>query len=201
MGAYRLEDFDSETRERSSLETLKADMLERERNDAYARGFKDGVTVTRDAVETETNKLLSAIASVAADLKVGHDEACQTVLTSTGPLIDAVIRMLSPKLAETAFPQLLLENVVAACRNSVGGQVAVVVPTGQAALLDNIGEAMDVTLGITESPELEANTARISWAGGTDRIDMNLMLSTIEAELDRFLEEIAQQKQGGDGHV
>jgi len=151
MVAYRLDNFDGEDRNRGGLETIKADILERERNDAYARGFKDGVAVTRDAVETETNKLLSAIAEAAAD------------------------------------PEILREHVLSACRRVSEGEVIVEVAPGQAALLENIGSDMEVRLGISETPGLDENTARIHWAGGTDRIDMSLTLAAIENELEQFV--------------
>lgn len=187
MVAYRLDNFDGEDRNRGGLETIKADILERERNDAYARGFKDGVAVTRDAVETETNKLLSAIAEAAADLKISHEEACLGVMRSTAPVIDAVIDLLAPRLAATSFPEILREHVLSACRRVSEGEVIVEVAPGQAALLENIGSDMEVRLGISETPGLDENTARIHWAGGTDRIDMSLTLAAIENELEQFV--------------
>lgn len=187
MGAYQLETFDASTRPRGGLAEIQSDILEKEKNEAYARGFKDGVSVTRDAIETEKNRLFSAVAERANDLQIIHSEASHAVLASAAPLVDAILRTVAPHLARSNFQKVILEHVEAACRKASDGQMTVVVAPGQAALAEDLSAREEARIAVIEDASLGPYQANIHWDGGVDKIDVIRMVDDVGAALDAFL--------------
>ena len=189
MGAYKFETFDAEQqRPRNGIDGLRSDILERERNDAYAKGFKDGVNVTNDALETERNKLLSSIAEMLNDRSFTHKEASQGVLRSIGPLIDAVLRRTAPTIAGSAFHATLSDLVTTACKRATATDVKLIVPHGQGEALAAQLTPLHPNLVVVEDSGNGPREARIIWDGGNDHIDMDAIIGDIDKKLTEFLQ-------------
>lgn len=188
MGAFKLETFDATEDPGSGLSGLRSDILERERNEAYARGFKDGVNVTNDSIENEQNRLLSAIAEQIADRNFTHEEASQAVLRSIAPLIEMVIRKTAPTIAGSSFHVTLTDMVISACKRSVSGGVRLEVPVGQGQAMAALFAARELDLTVAENPDFAPREARLNWDGGTDMLDLDRVVTEIDTCLTEFLQ-------------
>lgn len=186
MGVYRLETFETPQKEHEKLAALRSELLENARNEAYAKGFKDGVNVTNAAIETERNKLLGVIREAASDLMITHDEASNAITRSMAPLVSSVIRALAPHLARTGFQQLLIDQVQTACASANGAEVLVEVPETAAELLTPDLFGADAKLRVVPRKDFAESQARICWAGGNDRIDLDATAQEIMRSLDLF---------------
>lgn len=188
MGAYKLETFDANEKPAGGLNGLRTDILERERNEAYGRGFKDGVNVTNDAIENERNRLLASISEMIGDRNFTHEEAAQKIMRSLSPLIDVVIRRVAPALAGTSFHATLDDLVTTACKRATNGGVILQVPAGQGSVFEAHFADRDLDLSVTENHDFGPREARVDWDGGTDSIDLDKIVSEIDHKLNEFLQ-------------
>jgi len=65
----------------------RSKLKERERSATYAKGFKDGVNVTKNSIEIEKTKLLAQLNEKLSDLDITNELATVTVMKSLHPLI------------------------------------------------------------------------------------------------------------------
>ncbi len=188
MGAFKYETILPQSRSQGSLVELKTGMLEKERNASYAKGFKDGVNVTKDAVEVETNRLLSRISEDLSDLQFTNEQACATVMKSVRPLIEIILEQLAPE----TLRQKLLEQSDAALGEIFCGYKGVAVDIEAAPnlipALQDLCRARGFDVELHENAALHDLEVRLNWQDGFDHLDMDEMRRTIGAKLNDYVE-------------
>ncbi len=183
MGAFKLETFEIAPSGGSALDGYRNAIIERERNEAYAQGFKDGVEVTSKAVDVERNRRLAALQDALADRQLTHDEATKTIEASLSPLLAEFIKSVAPSLLASEFNQTMLDQLTTAVRASNGAGVKLVASSQHiedlAAEIEQLGIKVEKTPHELEDPYY----AEIHWAGGVDKISMSAALEELNALL------------------
>lgn len=186
MTALKLETFEITESGGSPLQQLRSDILERERNDAYANGFKDGVNVTKDAVNAEQNRLLASIAEMISDTQISRQESGTIALRSLLPLVQAMVTHLSPHLARSEFPQVVAATIAKARQKVDGADLRLRVAS------DRVDEATAVFSETHPTIEVEADAtlsglqAGVDWADGSDTIDFDGFIADLDDVLRQF---------------
>lgn len=194
MGAFKLETFEVATAN-DSLDGLRSSVLERERNEAYAQGFKDGVDVTSAAIDAEKNQRLAIIESALSELHVTHDLAARSIEASLAPLMSSFLSSAAPSLCDASLLDTVCDQVETAFRSTNRGGVRII---ARPDLVDDLKqEFLDRSLVVdidTERPPKEGYEAEIFWAGGVDVISMNATLDDLYAQIFEHFSQYAQGK-------
>ena len=188
MSAVKLETFALPANGTPSLEQFRSDLLERERNEAYANGFKDGVNVTKDAVNAEQTRLLAVISECLSDAQISRQEVHASVIRSLQPMMDALISHLAPKLVDSGFTAAIVSAVSRANEAEFGGELRLRVNGAQVEMVTAALSDCSTQPQIIADPALGAFEAQLDWADGFDTIDLRRFLSEIDAALAEFHE-------------
>lgn len=187
MGAFKFETIAPENASGGGLSDIRSEILERERNSAYAKGFKDGVNVTKDALELENNRLMLSINETLSDLQITAEQASGTVMRSLGPLIETIISHLAPEVLR----QKLIEAAEQTLTNIFDGltqeNVIVEAPPDLVEAAERICAQHGFELRIKENQKLHDLEIKLHWAGGFDHIDMLEMQQQLIAKLNNFV--------------
>ncbi len=187
MAAFQFETILPPERKQNSLLELKADLLDKERNAAYAKGFKDGVNVTKDAVEVETNRLLARISEFVDDLTLTNEQACSAVMKSLTPLIEAIISQLSPEVLRAKLIEETGAALTEILREHRGVELEIEVPQ----TLENAVKALCANHGIAAQvcvrDDLHDLEVRLNWDDGYDHLDMEALRESIRGRLQNTI--------------
>ncbi|MDF2231222.1 hypothetical protein P2H44_01500 [Albimonas sp. CAU 1670] len=170
-----------------SIETL----LARARGEGRAAGFEEGVAHAEAQGQAALRVILSDLAEQLADALHARVEREQAVDRAARDLAEALLAGVAPAFAR----QGLAAEVAAAVSEALRASRATADPaplrvrvgpaqvkTVQAALAEG-GLAAEVE----GDPELGELSARLEWADGEDRIDLDSALAAARAALDRHL--------------
>jgi len=188
MGAFKYETILPPSKRDGGLVDLKSDLLEKERNTSYAKGFKDGVNVTKDAVEVETNRLLSRINEDLSDLRFTNEQACAAVMKSVQPLIEAVISQLSPDLLRDKLFERANEALTEIFRSYRGVTVEIEAAPSLQPALKALCEQHGFDVTLFENDVLNDLEVRLNWKDGFDHLDMDAMRQTIHEKLNNYID-------------
>lgn len=188
MGAFKYETILPPARKDGGLVELKSDMLEKERNTSYAKGFKDGVNVTKDAVEVETNRLLSRINEDLSDLRFTNEQACAGVMKSVKPLVEAIISQLSPELLQEKLFERANETLTEIFRDYRGATVEIEAAPSLQPALKTLCESHGFDVMIFENDALSDLEVRLNWKDGFDHLDMDALRQTIGEKLNAYID-------------
>lgn len=186
MSALKLETFNPDPGARAGIDNLRSEVLEREKNEAYASGFKDGVNVTKDAVKAEQNQLIAAILEALSDAQISRREASALAVRSLAPLVDALVTHIAPALAESGFAARVVETVARASEAARPANPEVFVGPAHAGDITEMLAARGIEAPVTVATELPALEARVTWSDGVDLVDYDGYLAELRAILTEF---------------
>lgn len=196
MGAFRFETIAPENSRGGGLSDLRSEILDRERNTAYAKGFKDGVNVTKDALEVENNRLMSGINEALSDINITTEQASAAVMRTLSPLIETVISHLAPTVLEQRLIEAAEEALVAIHENIKVETVTIEVASQHAVSIGEVCARNGFDVRIKESPKLHDLEVRVHWADGFDHIDMEAARSQIIEKLNNFVACLDEETDG-----
>lgn len=189
MGAFKYETIlPPSAQADGKLSVLNNEILEDERNTAYAKGFKDGVNVTKDAVEVETNRLLLRISEDLSDIQFTNEQACVSVMKSVEPLISAIVKSISPTVLKGRILedcQALLDDIM---RDFRGTTVEIETPPD---LLDDVRKIADdhaLNISIIENAAMSELELRLNWLDGFDHFDMEGLRQGILEKMSDYVD-------------
>jgi len=186
MTAFKFETI-SPNKNGNGLSEMRSELLERERNASYAKGFKDGVNVTKDALEIENNRLMSSINEALSDFSITAEQASGTVMRSIGPLIEAIIVQLAPEVLQQKLMEAAEETLLSIFDGLKKEVVTVEVAPELAQATREICEKNGFDLRIKESKKLHDLEVRLHWANGFDHIDMVTLRDEMVGKLNNFI--------------
>ncbi len=189
MGAFKYETImPPASRSEGKLAALKTDMLEKERNDAYAKGFKDGVNVTKDAVEVETNRLLSRINEDLSDIQFTNEQASSAVMKSVQPLISAIVEQLSPTVLRDRLLEGSQEILAEILRDHRGMTVEIEVAPDLQEALKTVAADFNLNITVTDNPAMHDLEVRLNWQNGYDHLDMEALRQNILEKMNDYVD-------------
>jgi|GEM_PF-7050112 len=188
MGAFKYETILPPARRDGSLVELKSDLLEKERNTSYAKGFKDGVNVTKDAVEVETNRLLSRIDEDLSDLRFTNEQSCASVMKSVKPLVEAIISQLSPELLREKLFERANEALAEIFKDYRGATVEIEAASSLQPALKDLCSRHGFEVTVFENDALSDLEVRLNWKDGFDHLDMDALRETIGEKLNNYID-------------
>ena len=196
MGAFKLETFEISPGS-GGLEDMRSAILERERNEAYAKGFKDGVNVTKSAVDVERNTRLGAIEEALSDMAITHEEASVAISRSLAPLVHAFFESLAPTLAHAGFTATVASQIETAVRSaSKAGLRVMIAEDGAHAIRQDLADRA-IEVEVETDPTLGPLDAEVHWDGGVDIIRLGETLSEITDHLKAHLGDLKETDDDG----
>lgn len=186
MGAFKYETIMPPARKDGALVELKSGLLEKERNSSYAKGFKDGVNVTKDAVEVETNRLLSRISEDLSDLHFTNEQACASVMKSVRPLVEAILMQLSPDLLKEKLLERADNALTEIFREYRGVQVEIEASPEFIPMIGTLCEANGFDVELIENTTLHDLEVRLNWKDGFDHLDIEEVRKSISDKLNNY---------------
>lgn len=186
MTSLKLETFSLDQNGSGALASLRSETLERERNEAYANGFKDGVNVTRDAVNTERNRLLAAILETVSDERMNREEAAVAAVRSVRPVVEALVSHLAPQLVKTGFAAQIWEAVSRARQLDETGDITIRLNPSQIQDVTDLFADHPMSVALAGDANLDPLEAQVVWADGYDHLDFNMFLSQLDGVIENF---------------
>ena len=173
---------------RSSADRSK--LKERERSATYAKGFKDGVNVTKNSIEIEKTKLMALLNEKLSDLDITNELATVTVMKSLHPLFEAVIS----KLGHSVIRGKFLEAVEQAVLNAVGershNNIVAEVPANLRDDFETLCREHNLPITLNVNEQLGDMEIRLNWVGGYDQLDWSSADQIISRVFDDYMESI-----------
>ena len=194
MGAFKYETILPPARKDGTLVELKSGLLEKERTASYAKGFKDGVNVTKDAVEVETNRLLSRINEDLSDLQFTNEQACAAVMRSVQPLVEAILTQLSPDMLR----ERLIEQTNETLKDIFSGYRGVAVELEASPelmpALESLCADHHLDVALRENEAFHDLEVRLNWNDGFDHLDIEAIRQNIVEKLNNHMDTLSEGK-------
>jgi len=187
MPALKLETFEIE-QGGTPLQRLRSDILDRAKNDAYANGFKDGVNVTKEAVNAEQNRLLAAILESLSDVQIGRSEANASAVRNLRPVVEALVTHLAPDLAKRNFSDAVVDAVVRARSADADGEISLRVAPQQVTFVQSQLAQHPLAVAIIADDTLSDLHAEIHWGDGCDAINLDAFLGELARVCAEFFD-------------
>lgn len=186
MTAFKLETFNPVADPVDAAAVQRAEALEHARNEAYACGFKDGVNVTKDAVNAEETRILALIAEAISDAQITRREAGAMALRSLHPLAEALATHLAPALADGQFASRVADAAAAAIAHEAEVSPVIAVHPARADGIAAALAAKNVRAEVIATEGLGDLAAEIRWSDGCDRLDLSGFLADLTALTAEF---------------
>ena len=186
MTALKLETFEITEGGASSLHQFRSDILERERNEAYANGFKDGVNVTKDAVNAEQNRLLAAISEAINDAQLTREQAGARAVKSVLQFVTTMVAHVGPHLVQSEFTQAVAAAISRAHQKAQNGSIRLRVAMGHGENAIVLFAEKPFEIEVLEDPDLSEFEARVDWANGNDSINFDDFLKDLNSVMAEF---------------
>jgi hypothetical protein len=200
MGAYKFETFVLD-RPGNVATPQAVEELERARNEAYARGFKDGVNATKTALDVEHNKRLASIDEALQDLHITHNEASASILRSLAPTMEAFLLKLTPSLARDGITQQIITRIDDAVRKSMSASLHIHTASAENERLMAELENRAINVEIVETDELEPGVVELHWAGGVDQISLQRLIDDVSDLITTQLAAYTKEEDDAERHT
>lgn len=159
---------------------------------AFARGYKAGVDAANKGLAAEQNQYLASIVETLADQGFEFQKANARAEAAVADLVVAICDALAPDMARTHFDELLLSRVRKAAGQMLDGTLTLSVSAAAEErvreLLASAGAPAEVR-GVEDLQDLQAE---LSWAGGTDRLDLDAVLGLINTAMSEYVEKLRE---------
>ncbi len=194
MGAFKFETIRPPAPEGGMLGCFKSEILEKERNASYAKGFKDGVSVTKDAVEIETNRLLSKINEDLSDIGFTNEQASSAVMKSLNPLITSIVSQIAPSVLHETLVERVQETIVDIAQDQTASKVEIAAPQALQESLASLIQTQGFDVTLCEDNALGDLEVRLNWNGGHDLLDMEQVRDTILSKIGEFMDCLSEEE-------
>jgi len=195
MGAVVFETF--APGEISDVETAKsrAEETNRVRDEAYANGFKDGVSVTNDALQSSQSEISSAVLEALSDTSLSQNAAIAKSLADVVALVDAFCEAVAPALSKSGLGAEIGAVLETALRDATAHQITVCHSgADEKTMREMIGaQVEDVRLHVDQT--LSQGQVHVAWDNGFSSIDINEAVARAMLKISNFSNMITQQEE------
>lgn len=187
MGAFKLETIRPDNEGASSIGGLRSELLEKERTAGYAQGFKDGVNVTRNALDEETNRTFTTIKEALADAELTKEQAAAAIFKSLSPLLEIVFDTLTPQVLETGLLHKLEEKLKTIYRDAAVDDVLIEVAPEKVEIVQERLHEKELRVSVKPNSGLTTEQVDVRWSEGIDRIDVSTAKEQIFTLIEQFI--------------
>lgn len=159
---------------------------------AFARGYKAGVDAANKGLAAEQNQYLASIVETLADQGFEYQKANARAEASVADLVVAVGEVLAPDLARTHFDELLLGRVKRAAAQMLDGTLTLSVSPGAEAHVRELIASAGAPAEVVAAEGMQVMQAEVSWADGTDRLDLEAVLGLINNAMSEYVEKLRE---------
>lgn len=186
MGVFKLETIRPESDGSMTISGIRSELLEKERTAGYAQGFKDGVNVTRNALDEEANRTFMVIKEALQDAELTKEQAASSIFRSLGPLLEIVFETLTPRVLETGLLDKLEDKLKTIFRDADGEDVLVEVAPEKVEIVQERLFEQDLKISVKPNPTLSLEQIDVRWNEGIDRIDVSSAKDQIFKLVEQF---------------
>jgi len=187
MGVFKLETIRPDSDGSMTISGIRSELLEKERTAGYAQGFKDGVNVTRNALDEEANRTFMVIKEALQDAELTKEQAAASIFRSLAPLLEIVFETLTPRVLETGLLDQLEDKLKAIFRDGTGDDVQVEVSPEKVEIVQERLFAQGLKLSVKPNPSLTLDQVDVRWSEGIDRIDISSAKDQIFELVEQFI--------------
>ncbi|MGB3407634.1 MAG: hypothetical protein WBA67_09075 [Jannaschia sp.] len=181
--------------QRPALAVPPEEMATADFDTAYNAGWDDAMA----QVDSEQGRIGEKLSDRLLTLEREQHEAITAAISALEPLLHEVFDKLLPRTAERAFLSVLLEEVRSVMDAGAGHMTVQVAPEEAAPLarlMDRAGLTPD-QVTVTAEPALALSQALIRWENQERRVDLEAVLSALDAALETFLASVEVEPTDG----
>lgn len=194
MSAVKFETFSLDSQGETATKQAKDAEHARERDEAYAKGFKDGVNVTNDAIQTMESDVAVSIQEALSDVNFSQKAASQIALAAVSRLVAAFCQAVAPNLAKAGLAGELGELVSKALKENSSGQLLITHhPSDNDVLLRLLGEETNQSKLVADH-RLKERQVTIAWEGGFDNIEMDEAIAKALIKINDFTQLVDKEE-------
>ena len=172
----------------------RSKLKERERSATYAKGFKDGVNVTKNSIEIEKTKLLAQLNEKLSDLDITNELATVTVMKSLHPLFEAVISKLGHSVIRGSFLEAVELAVLKAVSEQPHNNIVAEVPADFHEEFETLCREQNLPITLNVNEKLGDMEIRLNWVGGYDQLDWSSAGQIVSRVFDDYMKAIDEDK-------
>ncbi len=164
----------------------------------WREGYAEGILAGQAQAAAREAHLSDEIVQSISDLSFTYAEARTQVLTSLEPLFRSILERLMPELVRhMLLPHILQELMTAAHVDSESPIELTISPQDEPALKRALMGAMPLPLQLATLPGLEAGQVMLAHRGIETALDLEGLITGIEAVLNALFDETARRSRHG----
>ena len=198
MPPLRLEVFKLDAKGTQPAEPEDGSDLEEARLAAYEQGYAAGWEDAVAAQADDQHRLRADLARNLQALSFTYHEARAHVLRAIGPLLEAVVSRLLPRVAQEAVAPVVLETLMPLAETLADVPVTIVLnPAARAAVEKLVAQATGLPLTLQEEPSLGEGQVYLKFGDAETRIDLDRATAQISAAVRGFFEPPEKERRHG----
>ncbi|WP_282159065.1 hypothetical protein [Shimia thalassica] len=155
--------------------------------DSFEQGYKAGWEDAIRAKAEEKAHVSAALAGNLQELTFTYHDAKTSVLADLGPVLNAVVRTLLPKVAYRSMGERLVEQLLLLAETNSTKDVRIsVASTEVVAVSELLPENLAFPVLVTGDASLSPGQAHINFSGREQQIDLDELLTELEKSIEAF---------------
>lgn len=155
--------------------------------DSFEQGYKAGWEDAIRAKAEEKAHVSAALAGNLQELTFTYHDAKTSVLADLGPVLNAVVRTLLPKVAYRSMGERLVEQLLLLAETNSTKDVRIsVASTEVVAVSELLPENLAFPVLVTGDASLSPGQAHINFSGREQQIDLDELLAELEKSIEAF---------------
>lgn len=155
--------------------------------DSFEQGYKAGWEDAIRAKAEEKAHVSAALAGNLQELTFTYHDAKTSVLADLGPVLNAVVRTLLPKVAYRSMGERLVEQLLLLAETNSTKDVRIsVASTEVVAVSELLPENLAFPVLVTGDAALSPGQAHINFSGREQQIDLDELLAELEKSIEAF---------------
>lgn len=154
---------------------------------SFEDGYAAGLAAAEENFAADQSVLRAALIDALRDIDTSYDRARADLISALGPLHEALISVLLPELLAPTLVLRLQELLAEASRKTCSAPLTVLVPTGQAEILQHaIADSGLTDVTFAEETSLSPYTVRVVLTQGEVALDLDAALAAIAEQMEVF---------------
>jgi hypothetical protein len=187
MSAYRLRTFEPPAD--PAVPRLGPREVEAVRDAALREGFLSGQAQAMEAHLDDQSRLTAALVEAVDDAAMTHEAARRHAAASLAPMLEALVAVLTPALAEAGLAAEIARRVELALAAAPECRPRLRCAPELAGTMRGVFADRGLAAEVEVSPDLLPREAQLHWDHGYDRIDLEACAADLRACIASHLEE------------
>lgn len=194
MSAIKFETFALGAEDAEIERVSQEEVLAKTRDEAYAKGFKDGVNVTNEAIETAESEVATAVQEALADADLTQRAAIHRALADVAKLTEAFCCAIAPNLAKSGLAAEIAALFETVLNEDPDDVLVISHSSADYDILQRLLGKHDLTAELNSDPTLSPRQVTLNWDSGFDKVDMDEAVAKALMKITNFTQLVDKEE-------